>query len=158
MFFVAATHQDPSALAHRQQADITKIVGRFQKHLLGITRATFDATTDAAETQEAAELLGTVLLQPRGGSGGAGGVAHARLSRGSDGAGREAEVVRWPARRVGAGAGGAGADGRPSGQDSGRPQADANAMSRIVLDPHCLRPLPAGALEVTDTASYLMAR
>ena len=31
-------------------------------------------------------------------------------------------------------------------------------MSRIVLDPYQLRPLPAGALEVTDTASYLAAR
>lgn len=31
-------------------------------------------------------------------------------------------------------------------------------MSRIFLDPHQLRPLPAGALEVTDPASYLAAR
>ena len=31
-------------------------------------------------------------------------------------------------------------------------------MSRIVLDPHYLRPLPAGALEVTDPASYRAAR
>jgi hypothetical protein len=31
-------------------------------------------------------------------------------------------------------------------------------MSRLVLDPYHLRPLPAGALEVTDLASYLAAR
>lgn len=67
ILFVAATHQDPSALAQRQQADINKIVGRFQKHLLGVTRATFNETDDAAETQEAAELLGTVFLYPEAG-------------------------------------------------------------------------------------------
>ena len=31
-------------------------------------------------------------------------------------------------------------------------------MSRIIFDPHHLRPLPAGALEVTDLASYRTAR
>lgn len=67
ILFVAATHQDPSALAHRQQADITKIIGRFQRHLLGITNSTFTEDTDAAETQEAAELLGTVFLHPEAG-------------------------------------------------------------------------------------------
>jgi hypothetical protein len=67
IIFVAATHQDPSALAQRQQADINKIVGRFQKHLLGITRSTFHEAADAAETQEAAELLGTVFLHPEAG-------------------------------------------------------------------------------------------
>ena len=67
ILFVAATHQDPSALAHRQQADITKIIGRFQRHLLGITNSTFTEATDTAETQEAAELLGTVFLHPEAG-------------------------------------------------------------------------------------------
>ena len=67
ILFVAATHQDPSALAQRQQADINKIVGRFRKHLLGVTRSTFSEANDAAETQEAAELLGTVFLHPEAG-------------------------------------------------------------------------------------------
>lgn len=67
ILFVAATHQDPSALAKSQRADITKIIGRFQRHLLGILNSTFVDTDDAAETQEAAELLGTVFLHPEAG-------------------------------------------------------------------------------------------
>lgn len=64
ILFLAATHQNPSALQEEKKNDITKIIGRFDIHLLGATKDTLDGSADDVEITDSTEIMGTVFIRP----------------------------------------------------------------------------------------------
>lgn len=64
ILFLAATHQNPSSLQEDKKQDISKIIGRFDTHLLGATKATLDGSSDDVEITDATEIMGTVFIRP----------------------------------------------------------------------------------------------
>lgn len=64
ILFLAATHQNPSSLQEDKKQDISKIIGRFDTHLLGATKDTLDGSSDDVEITDATEIMGTVFIRP----------------------------------------------------------------------------------------------
>jgi hypothetical protein len=64
ILFLAATHQNPSSLQEDKKQDITKIIGRFDVHLLGATKDTLDGSADDVEITDSTEIMGTVFIRP----------------------------------------------------------------------------------------------
>lgn len=64
ILFLAATHQNPSSLQEDKKQDISKIIGRFDTHLLGATKDTLDGSADDVEITDATEIMGTVFIRP----------------------------------------------------------------------------------------------
>lgn len=63
ILFLAATHQNPSSLQEDKKQDITKIIGRFDTHLLGATKDTLDGSADDVEITDSTEIMGTVFIR-----------------------------------------------------------------------------------------------
>lgn len=66
ILFLAATHQNPSSLQEDKKQDITKIIGRFDTHLLGATKDTLDGSVDDVEITDSTEIMGTVFIRAAG--------------------------------------------------------------------------------------------